>query len=274
MKNLKALTIILGGYLATALFLQNALSAHPPGKETIEQRTQQTKPSIRDEKDKGKEEKFAGYPEHIKTNYYSILKNIQETSRDYVSRARQISSDLEKSIKKYGLEEIVGIRDKTYTSCLDLALERINQKMPQNEFDKRTKQISKQYYESLQKTSINSPIDFTREIIILADQKDTISTVLFYERLLNSNLKANSERTNPTPDYGELIKSVFSEKEYSDVVSNKLSALDDIYDAFLESRVGFRGLFAASSINKMRNFDKEYYKEQAQKIYPAKASEH
>jgi len=255
MKKLKTLAIILGGFLVIAPSLQNALLAHSSEKQTVEQKTEQTEPSTRDEKRKEKEEKFAGCPEHIKTNYYSILKNIQETSRDYASRARQISSDLEKSIRKYGLEEIVGIRDKAYTSCLDLALERINQKMPQDEFDKRTKQISKQYYESLQKTSINSPIDFTREIIILADQKDTISTVLFYERLLNFNRKANSEGTDLPLDYEKLVESTFSEKEYLEVVSNKLSALDEIYDAFLESRVGFKGLFAAPSINKMRKFD-------------------
>ena len=138
---------------------------------------------------------------------------------------------------------------------------------------KKTKQISKEFYEGLQRTNISSPIDFTREIIIQADQKDTILTVLFYERLLNSKPKVNPERTNPAPDYEELVESAFSEEEYSEVVSQKLSGLDDIYDAFLESRVGFRGLFAASQINKMRNFGKEYYKEQAQKIYRAKASE-
>ena len=273
MKNPKALAIILGGYLAIALFLQNALSAHPPEKQTMEQKTEQTKLLTRDEKQKEKEEKFAGYSRHIKTNYYSILKSIQETSADYVSGARQISSDLENSIKKYGIKEIVGIRDQADISCLDLALERINQKMPENEFDKKTKQISKEFYEGLQRTNISSPIDFTREIIIQADQKDTILTVLFYERLLNSKPKVNPERTNPAPDYEELVESAFSEKEYLEVVLKKISILDDIYDAFLKSRVGFRGLFASSEINKMRKFTKEHYKERGEKIYPTGASE-
>ena len=60
------------------------------------------------------------------------------------------------------------------------------------------------------------------------------------------------------------------EEEYSDVLSGQLSCLDSIYDAVLKSRVGFRGWFAASGINKMRKFEKKYYKEKAEELYTKK----
>ena len=204
MKDSTALTITLVGYLAIAPFLQSPLSADPPKQQIIKHNTEQTKPLTRDEKEKEKEkEKFARYPRYIETNYYSILKHIQEANKDYVDKARRVSSDLENSIKKYGIKETVNMRNKAHSFCLDLALERITQKMPRKEFDKKTKQISKQYYENIQKTNVSAPIDFKREII--------------------------------------------------------------------KSRVGFKGLFATGSINKMRAFAKQYYKEEAEKIYPTKA---
>ncbi len=272
MKDSTALTITLVGYLAIAPFLQSPLSADPPKQQIIKHNTEQTKPLTRDEKEKEKEkEKFARYPRYIETNYYSILKHIQEANKDYVDKARRVSSDLENSIKKYGIKETVNMRNKAHSFCLDLALERITQKMPRKEFDKKTKQISKQYYENIQKTNVSAPIDFKRELIIQACQKKLSLDVLFYERLLTSKRKANPKETNPIPDYKEWVKSAFSEKEYSEVISKRLSAIDGIYDAFLKSRVGFKGLFATGSINKMRAFAKQYYKEEAEKIYPTKA---
>ena len=118
MKTSKALAIILGGYLAIAPFLQNALSADPFEKQAIEQKIDQTQPLPGDKKDKEEEDKFAGYPKHIKTNYYSILQNVQETATDYAGRARQISSSFENSVKKYGIRRIVDIRNKAYTEVL------------------------------------------------------------------------------------------------------------------------------------------------------------
>lgn len=69
-----------------------------------------------------------------------------------------------------------------------------------------------------------------------------------------------------------LVRSVFSVKEYSEVVSKQLSAVNGIYDAFLKSRVGFRGAFAVSGINKTRKFAIQYYKGEGEKIYLTKAS--
>ena len=92
--------------------------------------------------------------------------------------------------------------------------------------------------------------------------------VLFYERLLTSKLKTKKRET----DYKKLVQSAFSEEEYSDVISKQLSAIDGIYDAFIKSRVGFKGLFATDSINKMRTFAKRYCTEEAEKTYPAKAN--
>ncbi len=269
MSKLKVLAIVLGGYLTIALSLQKTLSAQPPEKQIIGQKTEQITPLTSDEKEK---DRFADYPEHTRTRYYSILRNIKEANKDYVGRARKIASSIEESIKKHGIKTIVAIRNKAHSSCLDLALERINHKMLEKEFDKKTKQIAKQYYGSIQKTNVSAPINFTKDIMIQASRKKVILDVLFYERLLTSNLKATPKKTNPTSDYKELVKSAFAEKEYSEVISKRLSAVDGIYDAFLKSRVGFRGWFAASEINGMRMFAKQYYKEQAEQIYPTKAS--
>ena len=134
--------------------------------------------------------------------------------------------------------------------------------MPEKEFAERTKQISKQYCANMQKVNVNAPIDFTREIVIQAVQGKVVLEVLSYEKLLNSHLK-----TYLSPDYNELIQSTFSPEEYSKHVLEQLSAIDSAYDALLKSRVGFRGLFAVSGINKSRNFRKEYYRKQAEKTY-------
>ena len=186
-----------------------------------------------------------------------------------MGRARQIPSELEKVIQKHGVGKISDVRNRLYCACLDLALEKIHHEISGKEFYEKTREISEQYHRNLQEMKVSAPIDFTRETAIQASQRKIILDVLFYERLLITDVKAN-----PTLNYEHLVKSAFSKEEYSALVSKELSALDEIYDAFLESRVGFRGLFAASQINKMRNFGKRYYQEQAQKIYPSKASEH
>ena len=84
---------------------------------------------------------------------------------------------------------------------------------------------------------------------------------------MTSKLKTKKKET----DYKKLVKSAFSEKEYSEVTSKRLSAIDGIYDAFIKSRVGFIGLFATGSINTMRTFAKRYCTEEAETIYPTKA---
>ena len=139
--------------------------------------------------------------------------------------------------------------------------------MPEKNFDKRTKEIAKQYYKNIHETNVGIPIDFRNARIIHACQKKMHLDVLFYERLLISQLKTKKEETG----YKKLVQSAFSEKEYSEVISKRLSAIDGIYDAFLKSRVGFRGVFAGSGINKMRRFAIQYYKGKAEKIYPTKA---
>jgi len=270
MKKSKVLAIFIGGYLTIASSLQNALPAHPPEKQTTkhitERITEQTDPLNREKT----EQKLAGYPEHVKANYYSILAYIQETTTDYIGKARRVSSGLEHSIKKHGIAKIIAMRNKSHASRLDLALERINQRMPEKEFGEKARQISKEYYENARKTNVSAPIDFAREIVIQAGQKNIMSTALFYERLLNSHPKANPGKAGGPLDYKQLVESAFSEKEYSELILERLAAIDKIYDALLKSRVGFKGLFAASGINKMRKFEKEYYEEQAQKIHASK----
>ena len=268
MKESTALVIILGGYLTIAPYLEKPLLAGSPEKQIIEHKTEQIQPLTRDEENKEKK-KFAHHPKHVRTNYHSILKHIQEANKDYVGKARRISSNLENSVKKYGIKSTVDTRNKAHSSCLDLALERIAHKLPEKEFDEKTKHISQQYYGDIQKQNVSAPIAFEREIIILASREKIRLDVLFYERLLTSKLKTKKEET----DYNKLVQSAFSEKEYSEVISKRLSAIDGIYDAFLKSRVGFKGLFATGRINKMRAFAKQYYKEEAEKIYPTKTSE-
>lgn len=277
MNKSQLLAIILGIYWTVAPCLQNTLSAQPPEKEITKQEigkeAGQTKPLAENERAEKKEkDKFADYPEHIRTNYYCILKHIQEANKDYVARGRKISSSLEDPIKKYGIRQIVDIRNKAHSSCLDLALERINHKMPEKDFGKRTKEIAKHYYKNIQETNVSTPIDFRSARIVRACQKKMRLDVQFYERLLTSTPTATPKETNPIPDYKGLVRSVFSVKEYSEVMSKQLSAVNGIYDAFLKSRVGFRGAFAKSGINKMRKFAIQYYKGEAKKIYPPKAN--
>ena len=81
------LTIILGVYWTIAPCLQNTLSAQSPEKETIRQEipkeTGQKQPLTGTEKAKKQEEdKFADYPEHIRTNYYCILRNIRQANKE------------------------------------------------------------------------------------------------------------------------------------------------------------------------------------------------
>ena len=262
-----ALVIILAGYLATTPYLGNPLLAGSSEVLIIEQNTEQMKALAREKKRKEKQ-KFAHHPKHVRTNYYVILKHIQEVNKDYVSKVRRVSSDLENSIKKHGINTIVDTRDKAHSSCLDLALERIARKMTQKEFDQKTKQIAQQYYGSIQKTNVSAPIDFERESVVKACQEKMRQDVLFYERLLPSARKTRKEEA----DYKKLVQSAFSRKEYSEVILKRLSTVDGIYDAFIKSRVGFKGLFATGRINKMRAFATKYYKEDAEKIYPAKAN--
>ncbi len=273
MNKSQLLAIMLGVCWTVAPCLQSTLSAQPPEKETTKQEIRkeagQTQPLAGKERAEEQEkDKFADHPKHIRTNYYCILRNIQEANKDYVARGRKITSSLEESIKKHGIGKIVGIRNNAHHSCLDLALERIAHKMAGKEYDKKTQQISQQYYGNIQKTNVSAPIDFEREIIIQACQKKMSLDVLFYERLLTSKLKTKKEER----DYKELVQSAFSEKEYLDVISKRLSAIDGIYDTFVKSRVGFRGLFATGGINEMRMFAIQYYKGEAEKIYPAKAN--
>ena len=277
MNKSQVLAIILGVYWAVALCSQNALSAQPcenePTKQEVGKEAGQTKPLPGNEKaEERKKDKFADYPEHVRTNYHYILKNLQEANKDYVARGRKVTSTLDKSIKKYGLARLVGIRNDAHSSCLDLALKRIAHKMPENEFDKNTKHISQQYYSGIKKTNVSAPINFESKRIIQACQEKMRLDVLFYEKLLTSTPPANPKETNPVPDYEKLVRSAFSAKEYSDVTSKQLSAVNGIYDAFLKSRVGVRGAFATSGINKMRAFAIQYYKGEAEKIYSAKAT--
>jgi len=272
MNKSRFLVIVLGVYWTLGPCLENSLWAEPrecePNKQEIGKEDGQAKPLTDAEKaEKRKKEKFAKYPEHIRTNYYCILKNIPKANEDFVAQGRKISSSMEDSIKKYGIKKVVGLRNIALTSCLDLALERINHKIPEKDFDKRTKEISKQCYGDIQDTNVSAPIDFRNKRIIRAYQKKVRLDIVLYEKLLSSKLKAKKDEG----DYKKLVQAAFSEKEYSEVISKRLSAIDGIYDAFLKSRVGFRGAFAKSGINKMRKFAIQYYKGEGEKMYPTKA---
>ena len=259
MNKSKFLIIVSGLFWAVAPCLQSTLWAEHPQSEPTKQAIE--KEGLKEQK----KDKFANYPEHIKTNYYCILKNIQESNKDYVGRGRKIGSSMEDSIKKYGIKKIVGIRNKAHTSCLDLALERINHEMPKKDFDKKTKEISKQYYDGIQETNVSAPVNFKKSRIIHAAQKKVRLDVLLNEKLLTSELKIKDEG-----DYKKLVQAAFSEKEYLEVIAKRISAIDGIYDAFIKSRVGLTGMFATSGINKMRAFAIQYYKAEPKKIYPKK----
>ena len=258
MNKYKALAVILATYLTIASPLQIALSDHSAQERVTKKNVVRVESLPGDDQ----EQKFAGLPEHVRANYSAILTHIQKRNADYISRARLRSPSLENSIKQHGLRKIVAVGNESHGLCLDLALERISQTMPEKEFAERTKQISKQYSGNIQKINVSAPIDFTREIVIRAVYRKVVLDVLFYKKLLNSDLK-----TDQSPDYNELLQSAFSPEQYSEQVLKQLSAIDNIYDALLKSRVGFRGLFAVSEINKSRNFRKEYYREQAEKTY-------
>ena len=258
-----ALAVILAAYLTIASPLRIASSAHS-AQERVSKKT-----AVRVESPPGddQEQKFAGLPEQVRANYSTILTHVQKRTADYISRARLGSPSLENAIKQHGLRKIVSVGNKAHGLCLDLALERIRQGMPEKEFAERTNQISKQYYGNMQKVNVSAPIDFTREIVISAVHRKVVLDVLFYKNLLDSDLK-----TDQSPDYTELVQSSFSPEQYSEQVLKQLSAIDNIYDALLKSRVGFRGLFAVSGINKSRDFRKEYYREQAEKTYRSRHS--
>ncbi len=273
MNKSRFLIIVLGVYWTVGPCLENSLWAEPreceSGKQEIGKEAGQAKPLTDEEKaEKRKKEKFAKYPEHIRTNYYCILKNIPKANKDFVAQGRKITASMEDSIKKYGIKKIVGLRNIALTSCLDLALERINHKIPEKDFDKKTKEISKQCYGDIQDTNVSAPIDVRRKGIIRAYQKKVRLDIVLYERLLSSKLKAKKDEG----DYKKLVQAAFSKKEYTKVISKRVSAIDGIYDAVVVSRTGFKGVFAASGINKMRKFAKNYYKEEVKTIYPKKRS--
>ena len=273
MNKSRFLVLVLGVYWTVAPCLENSLWAGPgeceQSKQEIGKEAGQAKLLTDEEKaEKRKKEKFAKYPEHIRTNYYCILKNIPKANKDFVAQGRKISSSMEDSIKKYGIKKVVGLRNVALTSCLDLALERIKHKIPEKDFDKRTKEISKQCYGDIQDTNVSAPIGFRNKRIIRAYQKKVRLDILLYERLLSSKLKAKKDEG----DYKKLVRAAFSEKEYTEVISKRVSAIDGIYDAFLKSRTGFKGVFAASGINKMRKFAKQYYKDEVKTIYPKNRS--
>lgn len=212
-----------------------------------------------DEKDK----KFRDHTDYVKTNYQIILRHIREQSTDYISKARKVSGSLEKSIKKHGLERVLEIRNATYTARLDLALERVKRTLPEEELNERAKLISEQYFAEIQEANVSAPIKFTKKNVIEAGQQKAIVDVLFYERLLKANIEGK-----PVSDYTAMAKAAFSQKEYSELLAGQLSAVDDIYDAFIKAPDGLGGLFAPGGINKMRKFEKNYYKERAEAIYP------
>ena len=261
MNKLKVLAIGVGVYLAMAVGVQHGLGADRREEQLTKRITVRARPSAKQQA----EAKFAGYPEQVIAKYCAILTHVQKRNANYVSQARRGSPSLEDAIKKYGLGRIVDIGNKAHTSCLELAMERIDCEMSAGEFDRRTEEIARDYYGNTQKVNVSAPIDFTREIVIQASQQKVIVDALFYERLLRSN-----PGTKATADYEELVESAFSREEYSEQISKQLTAIDGIYDALLKSRVGFRGLFATSGINRSREFRKQYCKEQAEKTYSSK----
>ena len=94
MKESTALVIILAGYLAIAPYSGNPLLAGSHEIRIIEQTTEQIKALAKD-KEKKEKEKFAHHPKHVRTNYYVIVKHISEVNKDYISKVRRISSDME-----------------------------------------------------------------------------------------------------------------------------------------------------------------------------------
>lgn len=214
---------------------------------------------------KAEADRFADCPKQVKANYQTILAHVQQRNADYVSKARRDSETLEDAIKKHGLARVVRVGNKAHADCLSLALELTNKPLSAEDFDSRTKEIARQYYTDMQKINVSAPIDFTKAVVIQASHKKIILDTLLYEKLLLINPKPDK-----TADYGDLLASAFSTKEYAEQTSKQLAVIDGIYNALLESRVGFRGLFACSGINKARKFRKEYCQEQAEKTYPGK----
>lgn len=259
----KAFAIALAVYLAISVGLGNSPAAAANNQQVTKTIIMQGTSTV------GHEEALAlsGYPEHVRANYQAILLHVQETNADYVRQARRNSPTLEDAIKKHGLDRIVGIGNEAHRACLTLAMERTNKCMSVVEFDRRTKEIAGQYYGDMQTVNVSAPINFTKHVVIQASQQKVILDALFYEKILQSNTQ-----TKTTADYKELLESAFSKEEYSDQLAKQLAAIDGIYDALLKSRVGFRGLFAASGINKARAFRKQHCKEQAKKAYVTRQS--
>jgi len=258
MKAPKVLAIVLAAYIAMAVGPGSGPAVAGGAEQVSKAITRQGSSKVSHEETL----KLAGYPKYIRANYQAILSHVLETNADYVSQARRNSPTLQDAVKKHGLERVVGVGNKAHRACLGLALERINKYMPVAEFDKRTKEIAEEYYGNMQKVNVSAPVDFTKEVVIKASQQKMILDALFYEKLLQSN-----PQTKTTADYRELLESSFSQKEYSKQIAKQLAAIDGIYDALLDARVGLRGLFAASGINKARGFRKQHCREQAKKAY-------
>ena len=210
-------------------------------------------------------DKLSGCAEQVKANYQTITAHFTQRNSDYVSKARRDSETLDDAIKKHGLARVVRVGNKAHADCLSLALERTNKQMSAEDFDSRTKEIARQYYTDMQKINVSAPIDFTKPVVIQASHKKIILDTLLYEKLLGIHPKPDG-----TADYGDLLASAFSAKEYSEQMAKQLAVIDGIYDSLLEARVGFRGLFAKSGIDKSRKFRKEYCREQAKKDYAGK----
>tara|TARA_Y100000310_G_C20530558_1_gene738222 strand:- start:126 stop:908 length:783 start_codon:yes stop_codon:yes gene_type:complete len=246
------LEIILAGYLAVAPSLQNSALADSPDKTmkgsgqpimgviSIPEIKKEVEP-VRDATIKTtvieQENVFNGFPDYVKRNYDCIKRNFERTNKVSVNQMRKVSSDLEKSIKKHGLDKTVKIDNQRYLSCLDLALQRMKSGMTDKDFDERTKKISMEFYEGVKKANVSGPIDFTRDVVILAGQKKVILDTLSYEKLLSSEI-------NSPVNYNSLVRSVFTEKEYSKLTEEQISATGGIYEALKKSTVGFKGLFA------------------------------
>ncbi len=224
MNRSQLLVIILGAYWTIAPCLQNTLWAQHSKSKPLKQEIE--KQGVKEQKN----DKFINYPEHIRTNYYCILKNIHKANKDYIGRGRKIGSSMEDSIKKHGIKKIVGIRDKAHTSSLDLAMKRINHKMTGKDFDKKTEEISKQYYSDIQDTNVSAPVNFKKAHVIRACQKKVRLDVLLYEKLLITKREEQKDER----DYKKLVRSAFSKKEYSKVILKRLSAIDSIDDAFIK----------------------------------------
>ncbi|MBU3913606.1 MAG: hypothetical protein KKE50_05945 [Nanoarchaeota archaeon] len=185
-------------------------------------------------------------------NYDLVRGYSRDFTDSYLTSFRKTQPNFEDAIKKHGYEKMFGVYDGMIKDSLEYAAIKIVRKTTAEEDEKQFREIAKRFTSNMNFYNVSTPINYQTEKVVSAYVGWARFNTIFFERVLKSRKRFT--------DFRELFRQTFTEDESKQLVEEQDRRIVGIYDSFVESRTGIKGLFAERLINYAREETRDFYR--------------